>query len=276
MVRCLYYCYNLLLAIEALSYYSNSDYIHDNRYWKVLFTYKMEITPILLKSSTQVEISTSPKDNLSKTLPCNSLYKQESKRSKSVESKIVPIVIRTAPIFISRDKYLNIWKNLIIDTNLASEYSIETKLTSIREDKAYSMVLSLSSLDEMQKYNICHYGSNVQKSGKTFIYFPLYKKSLCPHKYISKAVCYIKPCGIVTPFVDMKAMTTMINKYMDDKGVLLHCHQDYDRMFLFIGCCMIQGGIPLDEVLYIMKTLNIKMAYKMYIETFAHYLYEIN
>lgn len=193
-----------------------------------------------------------------------------------------PVVITQSPIFASKKLFINIWKKLIIDMNISSLYADFSQNYNIPQYCRHSMVVSFASWDEMRKYNTLNYAINVQRSGRSFIHFPMYKKNFdtpCSHRYVGKSICNTDPCGLMIPFLDMRAITAMLNGYMNKKetdGVLLHCHEDYNRMILFIGCCMIQGGTLLDEVMDIMKTLNLKIRYKSYIKAFAEYLDKIN
>jgi hypothetical protein len=196
-----------------------------------------------------------------------------------------PVIISQKPNFISQIVLINIWKSLIIDTKLANIYTDDRlfRVNESNESTEHSMVISLMSLNEMRKHNIINYGINVQRAGKIFIHFPLYKRSKCYHKYIAKTMCDNYPCGIIIPFLDMRAAVSMVNEYMSSNikknrldKVLLHCNGDINRMLVFIGCCMIQGEIPQYEVINIMKTLNLKRSYCTYIKKYARYIQEIN
>ena len=204
-------------------------------------------------------------------------------------------VITRNPIFASGTVLINLWKRIIVDMNVASMYFVpntevitlamrsnldpSTGELKIPDHSRHSMVLSLSSWYEFECYNTRYYADNVQRAGKIFIHFPLNQESPCNHNFVAKRVCLNGSCGVIAPFLDMRAVTSMINEYMSNDiidGVLLHCHQHIERMLVFIGCCMVQGGMLVDEVLDIMNTLNLSERYQSYIRAYDEYLHEIN
>lgn len=217
--------------------------------------------------------------------------------SDNTDDTILPIIITQFPVFASKTLLLNIWRKLIIDINVSSLYSnhhttpfpshprfsnasidpfnynLNTKYDSIHQHSKHSMVVSLSTWDEMEKYNTINYATNVQTAGKIFIHFPIHSTQdiNCQHGYVGKSICNTGNCGILVPFLDMRSITSMLNNYMNNQdciGVLLHSHSDHNLIILFIGCCMIQGGTSIHEVIDIMKTLNLQPRYQAYIKEF--------
>lgn len=247
-------------------------------------------------------------DDSSQDYPPSFIHTSHSLKPDNLfrDNTISPVIITRSPVFASKKLLLNIWQKLIIDINVSSLYSnhqttsfishprftisgifdsannLNTKYDSIPQHSKHSMVVSLSTWDEMSKYNTINYATNVQRAGKIFIHFPINSKRPdihCQHRYVGKSICNTGNCGILVPFLDMRAITSMLNSYMNKEdciGVLLHCHEDHNRMILFIGCCMIQGGTLIDEVIDIMKTLNLQARYQSYIKEFSEYLDEIN
>jgi hypothetical protein len=141
----------------------------------------------------------------------------------------------------------------------------------------HDMVLSLLPWSEMDKYDSNSYPTNVQRSGKIFIHFPIYEKSLCEHIYVAKTSCNEIPCGIFAPFLDMRAIISMIDSYMKTgKRVLVYAHKDMNRMLLFVACCMIQDGFQFEDIMSDIEILDIGSEYLSYVEAYAKYLREIN
>lgn len=183
-------------------------------------------------------------------------------------------IINIKPIFKTNNNIItNLWKNIIINTDVSILYINNlVEDSKLSEDFRHSIVISLLSWSEMDKYNGGQFQNNVMASGKIFIHFPLYKSSRC-HNYISRSQCIKFPCGKIAPFCDMKTVTTLINNYMN-KGerVLIYCHKNINMILLFCGCCMIQGNCSYEKVLSLMMKYNLKYSYGDYIESFLKYL----
>lgn len=218
--------------------------------------------------------------NVDQVIPlacCTPSLKDEKDSLKPIDDN--EIIVTRTPVFASGLVLINWWnwKQLIINTDVSALYlSSEINTIKIPDHSQHTTVLSLSPWNEFKIYNTPNYSTNVQLAGKAFIHFPLTENYKCNHGYVSKSVCNQGACGLYSPFLDMKAITSVppINEYMDrtGNGILLHCHNNSDRMLLFIGCCMIQGKIPVDEVLNIMETLELPPLCQLYMTAFAEYL----
>lgn len=184
------------------------------------------------------------------------------------QSLIEPIVITRSPIIKSSSK-LNIWKEVIIDVDTSIRY----KYGPVNDITSHDMVISLLSWSELNSYDLISYSDNVQKSGKIFIHFPINEKTYCHHNYIDKSVCREGRCGIFVPFDDINAIISIILSYMNmGKKILLHSHKDINRMLLFIGCGMVQDDYEIEDVINIMKNLDLTNEYIDYIKAYNTYL----
>lgn len=253
---------NIYSPVEHSSFVQNEDSL------KPIKKFLKNSNEVLLNSSEEPDESSLSKD---KILKLNPICKDDIKT-----------IIVTKPIFAPNFILSNIWKQLIINVDIANifypdktqEYILNK---NINDD--FSVVISLNYWHEFNTYNALNYAKNVQKAGKLFIYFPLcneinlLKQNDCHHTITPKSKCPNGPCGILTPLSDMKAMALMINNYMDknNSGVLLHCYNDRYRMFVFIGCCMIEGGCLFSEVNNIMTILNLPCNYRLYIKEYARF-----
>jgi hypothetical protein len=211
-----------------------------------------------------------------------------------------PEKITTAPIH--SNFRVSLWKNLWIDIE-ASLFFIHQHLSPTRPEpelsrtrsepifptfsnpsfdpdttdlSTYDVIVCLLPWSEMGEYHVINYPDNVQKSGKILIHFPIHQKSVCSHSFIYKSKCRQMPCGKISPFLDMRAVTMMINQYMNmGLKVLIYCQQDRDRMLLFQACCMIQGEVLLEDVLQLMQQYTLKKRYQTYIKAYADYIQQI-
>lgn len=213
-----------------------------------------------------------------------------------LEDMTVPEIITSVPR--KQGPYqLRLWKNLFIDTEAAAFY-IQNHLTPTRPEtddlhtqsepvfpsyvhseaiplqESVEVVICLLPWSELE--NAINYPDNVQRSGKIFIHFPIQTRSLCNHRHVAKSKCRQMPCGNFSPFLDMRAVTTMINRYMETGlRVLIYCHRDLERMLLFIGCCMVQDGIPVDDVITGFQAYALPKQYQTYIQAYADVIRQI-
>jgi hypothetical protein len=214
-----------------------------------------------------------------------------------------PELITTLPIQPS-NFHLHLWKNLFIDFE-ASIFYLQNHLSPPRAEheelrtrsepiifsqesesikflkepslqESIDIVICLLPWSEMGDYNAINYPDNVQRSGKIFIHFPIHPRSLCNHHHIQKSKCRQTPCGRFSPFLDMRAVTTMINRYMENgSSVLIYCHRDYQRMLLFVACCMVQAGVLVTDVLELMNRYELQTRYQKYIKAYSDYIRQI-
>lgn len=188
-----------------------------------------------------------------------------------------PVIITRRPRFRNNKIIVNLWRNLIVDVDVSRRYCAAVLDDELLEQSQHTMVLCLLTWGELEKYDAIRYPLNVQQSGKKFIHFPLHKSTHCRHTYIPKAQCYEGSCGRLAPFLDMRAMTSMINSYMDNgEKILIYSHKDQNRTLLFMACCMAQGGIQLNDILSIMDFLKLRERYRSYIKHYMTYIREIN
>ena len=175
----------------------------------------------------------------------------------------VPVdVITQEPIYNQNNINIHVWRNLIFDLETSRDY--ENNHDANTDDHRYhDMVISLLPWHEMEEYDITEYPRLVQQCGKIFIHFPMHKtRSNKESEYVSS-------------FSDMRAVTTMINKYMNGgKRVLIHCHKDRCRILLFMACCMVQNNESLREIKSLMKLLGLGRKYLDYIRDYAVYIIE--
>lgn len=186
-----------------------------------------------------------------------------------------PVVIYQTASFRFNPERMYKWRKLIINSSAAALYTNRVS-HEISPSNQHSIVISLASWAEMRKYNTLMLPTHVQEAKKIFLHFPIIGRSQCIHKFDSSSKHHTNACELLASFADMKAMTTLVNGYMNKEtvtGILLHCNNNYDRMLLFMACCMIQAESSLDDVLDMMAELRLRSFYRRYIEIFADYLH---
>lgn len=185
-----------------------------------------------------------------------------------------PILIERFPILKPKLIIINIWKTLIIDIIAAGKYEKDIPSEDMfSEHNTHDIVLSLLSWSELE--NHYEYPTNVQKTGKVFIHFPIYGNSVCKHIYVEKTICNKIPCGFFVPFFDMKTVVGIIDGYMNTgKRILLYSQNNIHRMLLFVACSMIQYGYDVIEIVDNIKVLGVEDTCLDYVKAYGKYLAE--